>query len=135
MGTQANKQLLERIYAGLSQGRTELLFDSLDENAQWTIIGSTPLSGTFHGKREIMDVLITPLRAQLASRIAFSVERVIAEDEHVVLLMRGQATSVTGAPYNQTYCIVARIIGDRIVEMTDYVDTELVTQALFAGAH
>jgi ketosteroid isomerase-like protein len=133
MSTEANKRLLEQVYTGLSRGNTDLLFDSLHEGARWTIIGSTPLSGVFHGKQAIMDGLITPLRARLASRIAFSFERLIAEGEHVVMQMRGNATASTGDPYNQTYCIVARIVDGRIVEMTDYVDTELATQALFGG--
>lgn len=133
MNTDANKRLLEQIYTDLSQGDIGLLFDSLHEDARWTIIGSTPLSGAYHGKQAIMDGLITRLRAQLASRIAFSPERLIAEGEHVVMQAHGHATAITGAPYNQTYCIVVRIVEDRIVEMTDYVDTELITQALFGG--
>ena len=43
---------------------------------------------------------------------------------------RGQATAVTGLPYDNTYCIVARIVNGQIREMTDYIDTELVTRAL-----
>ena len=131
--TEANKRLLERVYTDLSRGNARPLFDSLHEDARWTIIGSTPLSGVYHGKQAIMDGLITRLRAQLASRIAFSFERLIAEGEHVVMQAHGHATTITGAPYNQSYCIVARIVDDRIVEMTDYADTELVTQALFGG--
>jgi hypothetical protein len=44
----------------------------------------------------------------------------------------GQATAITGLAYDNTYCIVARIVDGQIREMTDYVDTELITRALFA---
>ena len=37
-----------------------------------------------------------------------------------------------GGPYNNTYCIVCRIADGKIKEMTDYVDTELITSALGA---
>jgi ketosteroid isomerase-like protein len=38
---------------------------------------------------------------------------------------------VTGRPYNNVYCIVCRFADGKIQEMTDYVDTELITTALF----
>ena len=41
---------------------------------------------------------------------------------------------MTGLPYNNTYCIVARFVDGKIVEMTDYVDTELISTALFGTA-
>ena len=47
------------------------------------------------------------------------------------MLARGAATSAQGGPYNNTYCIVAHVVDGRFVELTDYVDTELIVQALF----
>jgi ketosteroid isomerase-like protein len=47
---------------------------------------------------------------------------------------RRRATTITGRPYNNSYCIVGRIEDGRIVEMTDYIDTELITQNLLAAA-
>ena len=124
------KQLLEHVYRELSAGNTQPLLDSLADDVQWTIIGSTELSGTYHGKREVTDNLLARLRARLATPITFTFERFIADGEYVAMQARGQATAVTGLPYNNTYCIVARIVNGQIREMTDYIDTELVTRAL-----
>jgi ketosteroid isomerase-like protein len=44
---------------------------------------------------------------------------------------QGRATAKSGKPYNNTYCIVCRIVDGKI-KMTDYVDTELITSALGA---
>jgi ketosteroid isomerase-like protein len=52
---------------------------------------------------------------------------------HPDMQARGQATAVTGLAYDNTYCIVARITDGQIREMTDYVDTELITRALFGA--
>jgi ketosteroid isomerase-like protein len=71
-------------------------------------------------------------RARLATPVAFTFERFIADGEYVVMQARGQATAVSGLAYDNTYCIVARIVDGQIREMTDYVDTELITRALFA---
>ena len=129
-----SKQLLERVYQEVSRGNPQPLLDSLADDVQWTIIGSTELSGVYHGKREVIDNLLGRLRARLATPVTFVIERLIAEGEYVVMQARGQATAVTGLAYNNTYCIVARIVNGRIREMTDYVDTELITRALFGAA-
>jgi ketosteroid isomerase-like protein len=64
--------------------------------------------------------------------VTFTIDRLIAEGEYVVMQARGRATAITGRAYDNTYCIVARIVDGQIREMTDYIDTELITRALFA---
>jgi uncharacterized protein len=44
---------------------------------------------------------------------------------------RGRGTAKSGRSYNNTYCIVSRISDGKVREMTDYVDTESITSALF----
>ena len=62
----ANKQLLQRVYAEISKGNVQPLLDSLADDVEWTIIGSTALSGTSRGKQEVIDKLLKPIRARLA---------------------------------------------------------------------
>jgi hypothetical protein len=42
------------------QRNSPALLDSLDENVRWTIIGSTPLSGTYVGRPEVVENLLAP---------------------------------------------------------------------------
>ena len=129
----ANKQLLQHVYAEISKGNVQPLLDSLADDVEWTIIGSTALSGTSRGKQEVIDKLLKPIRARLADGpIVFQPERFIAEGEYVVMQAKGRATALSGKPYNNTYCIVCRIVGGKVKEMVDYVDTELITSALGA---
>jgi ketosteroid isomerase-like protein len=129
----ANKQLLRHVYAEISKGNVQPLLDSLADDVEWTIIGSTALSGTSRGKQEVVDKLLKPIRARLADGpIVFQPERFIAEGEYVVMQAQGRATALSGKPYNNTYCIVCRIVDGKVKEMTDYVDTELITTALCA---
>ena len=133
MSTAENKHLLEHVYAELSPGRVQALLESLADDIQWTIIGTTILSGTSHGKAEVIEKILKPLRARLADGpIVFSFERFIAEGEYVVMQAHGQATAKNGKPYNNTYCIVCRIVDGKLKEMTDYLDTELIASALGA---
>jgi uncharacterized protein len=129
----ANKQLLRHVYAEISKGNVQPLLDSLADDVEWTIIGSTALSGTSRGKQEVIDKLLKPIRARLADGpIVFQPERFIAEGEYVVMQAQGCATALSGKPYNNTYCIVCRIVDGKVKEMVDYIDTELITSALGA---
>jgi uncharacterized protein len=130
-----SKQLLQRVYTEVSRGNPQPLIDSLAEDVQWTIIGSTPLSRTYHGKHEVLNGLLAGIRARLAGALVFSFQRFIAEGEYVVMQATGTATAISGRPYNNTYCVVARIVDGKIHEMTDYADTELVTTALFGDSN
>ena len=133
MDTTANKQLLQDIYAQISRGNLQPLLDSMADDIQWTIIGSTAVSGTSRGKQEVIDQLLRPIRARLTDGpIVFQPERFIAEGEFVVMQAKGRATALSGKPYNNTYCIVCRIVDGKVKEMIDYVDTELITSALGA---
>ena len=128
-----NKQLLRRVYAEISKGNVQPLLDSLADDVEWTIIGTTALSGTSRGKQEVIDKLLKPIRARLADGpIVFQPERFIAEGEYVVMQAEGRATALSGKPYNNTYCIVCRIVDGKVKEMVDYIDTELITSALGA---
>jgi ketosteroid isomerase-like protein len=129
----ANKQLLRHVYAEISKGNVQPLLDRLADDVEWTIIGSTALSGTSRGKQEVIDKLLKPIRARLADGpIVFQPERFIAEGEYVVMQAHGRATALSGKPYNNTYCIVCRIVDGKVKEMVDYIDTELITSALGA---
>lgn len=133
MGAAGNKELVRHLYGELSRGNSQPLREHLAADVVWTIIGSTRLSGTFRGRDEVTGKLFAPLAAALGSPIRFDVGRLIAEGDIVVMEARGEATSAAGQPYNNQYCIVFRLADGKLAEVTDYVDTELITSSLFPG--
>jgi uncharacterized protein len=132
MGAPENKHLMQRIFAEFAKGNPELFLASMAEDFRWTIMGTTKFSGTYQGKQAVIDKLLTPLIAQLNGPICVTADRFIAEDDYVVMQGHGTATTKTGKPYNNTYCMVWRIAQGKIQEMTEYLDTELVTAAFGA---
>jgi hypothetical protein len=48
----------------------------------------------------------------------------------VVAECQGDATTVAGEPYANTYCFVIRIVEGKLREMTEYMDTALVERVL-----
>lgn len=130
MLTDANKQLMRTIFDELSRGNSRPFVDCLADDVSWTVMGRTRWSKTYRGKPAVLGELLGPLGARLADRYRATAERVLADGDFVVVQARGQAVTKEGLPYNNEYCFVYRIEGGRIKEVTEYLDTELVTSAL-----
>jgi ketosteroid isomerase-like protein len=128
--TAANKQLLQHIYAELAQGNSRPLLDAMAEDFTWTIRGRTPWSRTYRGKRAVREELLKPLFANFADRYTASIRRILADGDHVVVEFRGRVTTRAGKPYHNEYCMVYRLVGGKLHEVTEYLDTELVTAVL-----
>jgi ketosteroid isomerase-like protein len=70
-----NKDRLRDVYTAVSAGDAQPLLAALADDVEWTIIGSTRLSGTFRGKQEVLDGLLRPLASRLAGPIRFTFDR------------------------------------------------------------
>ena len=132
MQANANKELMQRIMAELARGNGKPFVDSMAQDMRWTISGRTRWSGTYDGKRAVLDDLLRPLFAQFATQYTNSAHRYIAEGDYVVVECRGSVTTQAGKAYDNTYCYVCRFSGGKLKELTEYLDTELVASALEA---
>ena len=129
MGTAENKHFISNMFIELSKGNAEALLGSIADNVRYTIIGTTKYSGTFNGKQELINQLLGPLTAQLEGGIAVTPDNLIADGDYVAMQAHGKARSKNGRSYNNTYCHVFRIANGKVQEVTEYLDTELVTSA------
>jgi ketosteroid isomerase-like protein len=125
-----NKHLVQNIYTELSRGNSRPFVESLAEEVCWTITGTTKWSKTYRGKQAVLTQLLAPLRAQFADQYTAVADRFVAEGDLVVVEVRGRVTTKTGMPYNNTYCYIIRLSGDKLHELTEYMDTELVATVL-----
>jgi uncharacterized protein len=125
-----NKQLMQEIFSELSNGNAEPFREAMAEDFCWTIIGNTPWSGTYRGKQAVLGELMAPLFAQFADRYTNSADRLIAEDDYVVVECRGRVTTKAGTPYNNSYCYVCRLRDGKLRELTEYCDTEQISTVL-----
>jgi ketosteroid isomerase-like protein len=129
MGAAENKQLIQNMFAELSKGNAEAFLANMADDVKFTIIGTTKYSGTCNGKQELIQKVLAPLTAQLDGGITLTPENFIADGDYVAMQARGKATTKSGKPYNNTYCQVFRIANGKVQEITEYLDTELVTSA------
>jgi len=130
VGATENKQLMQHIFAEMAQGNSEPLVASMADDFSWTVSGTTKWSKKYEGKRTVLTELFVPLRARIAGRIRTTAHRFIAEGDLVVVEARGNNLTKGGIPYNNSYCFVFRLEDNRLKEVTEYLDTTLVSTAL-----
>ena len=129
MSATANKQLLQEIFAALAQSNSRPFADAMADDFRWTMVGSNKWAKTYAGKQAVIGELFAALRRKMG-RVTTIAHRFIAEGDHVVVEARGANQTKAGAPYCNTYCFVFRVADGRLAELTEYMDSELVTAVL-----
>lgn len=120
----SNKELVARAFERWRAG-TGGPFELLDEQAEWTITGSSPYSRTYPSRRDFMDEVIGPFNARLSSPLVPTVRGLYADGDTVVVLFDGQAMAIDGLAYRNTYAWLLRMDNGRVVEVTAVFDTRL----------
>jgi uncharacterized protein len=130
MSAAENKQLMQYIFSELSKGNSKPFVGSMADDFRWTITGTTKWSKTYEGRQAVLTELFTSLRAKVRGKITTTAHRFIADEDYVAVEARGSNTTNAGLPYNNRYCFVFRLAEGKLQELTEYLDTELVTAAL-----
>ena len=125
-----NKSLVERLFEQRSRGNPAPFIDAMADDFVWRIIGTTAWSGAYVGKADIRERLTKPLYAQLTAPTRLTPSRILADGDHVVVECDGDATTVRGERYANTYCMVIRLADGKLRELTEYMDTALVDRVL-----
>lgn len=126
MGAAENKALMQHICDELAKGNSKPFVETMADDFCWTVTGTTKWSRTYEGKQAVLTELLAPLAAQFADQYKNFADRLIAEDDYVVVECRGQVTTKSGKPYNNVYCWVCRMAGGKLRHLTEYMDTQLV---------
>jgi len=130
MSTAENKKLLESIFSELSVGNSRPFVEAMADDFSWTVTGTTKWSKKYAGKSVVLGELFGTLTSRMDGRIKTIPDRFIAEDDVVVVEAHGSNTTKSGKPYNNRYCFVFRVSAGKLKEVTEYLDTELVSSAL-----
>ena len=92
MSEQDNKDIIERGYAAFSNGDVEAVMNLFDDDIEWVQPGGSAVSGTFHGKAEVMEHL-----GQLAEKsLTVKLLQLVAEGDTVVAVTEVTVGGETG---------------------------------------
>jgi ketosteroid isomerase-like protein len=103
MSASDNKQTIRNNFEQLAFGNGAPLLDSLADDVQWKIIGTTVLSKTLNGKQAVIDELLVPFREALVEgHIHIHVDNLLADGDYVVVQGRGEAGRSVRSPSTST---------------------------------
>ena len=92
MSEQDNKEAIERGYAAFASGDIEAVMSLFDDDIEWVQPGQSAVSGTFHGKAEVMEHL-----GRLAEKsLTVKLSQLVAEGDTVIAITEVTAGGETG---------------------------------------
>lgn len=127
--SESNRATLATIFEGLSNRDGAAFWDALADDAVWVAMGENSWSGTYRGKAEIRQNLIGPLRARIGAPRNV-VDRIIVDGDWAAVQFRGDNQTAEGERYDNRYVFILRLRDGLIVEIAEYMDTELTTRVL-----
>jgi ketosteroid isomerase-like protein len=117
----ANKALVQ---AGFDRWRaaTGSPFELLAPDAEWTIVGSSPLSKTY-SRQAFLDEVIGPFNARMATPLVPLVRGIYADGDMVIIFFDASATTRDNQPYRNTYTWYFQMKASKVVNVVAFFDT------------
>jgi hypothetical protein len=109
MSEQDNAEVIKRGYEAFSAGDVEAVMNSFDDDIEWIQPGASAISGTYHGKSEVMEYL-----GRLAEKsVTVKVERLVSDGDTVVALTHITMGDEVATTPMYSLCATARPSGSK----------------------
>ena len=125
--TKENKEIAIKFFEALSSGSATYLDFYNEDSIIWTA-GDNDIGGT-RSKKEIVD-FAEGILAAFPTGIIFNITGITAENERVAVEVSGEAVHASGKPYNNKYHFLLTIKDGKILELKEYMDTQLAAKIL-----
>jgi hypothetical protein len=125
--TDQNKKITKEFFEALSNGSDEYLDFYTDESIIWTA-GNNAIGGT-RTKEEVVSFAQNILAA-FPTGIKFNITGITAEGDRVAVEIDGEAVHASGETYNNQYHFLLIIKDGKILELKEYMDTQLAAKIL-----
>lgn len=99
------------------------VFDLLADDVEWTVAGSSPVSGVYRSRQDFMERAVKPIQARLATPIVPEVTHLLAQGDAVVVIWNGTAAMRDGGTYSNRYAWYLELEEGRIVRAVAFLDT------------
>jgi hypothetical protein len=126
-----NKRAVSAFFDAMNRGDSAFIVDSYAEDGEVVTMGNTLISGA-RGKAEIAQFAGGVLDA-FPDGLAFTIHSMTAEDDRVAVEAESNGTHASGRPYNNHYHFLFRFRDGKVLRLSEYMDTELVTDVLCGG--
>ena len=122
-----NKKIATEFFNSLSSGTEDYLDFYTDDSTIWTA-GDNAIGGT-RSKKEIVE-FAQGILAAFPNGITFNITGMTAEDDRVAVEVSGESIHASGKPYNNKYHFLLIIRDGKIIQLKEYMDTQLAAKIL-----
>ena len=122
-----NKEIATKFFHSLSSGNQDYLDFYTDDSIIWTA-GDNAIGGT-RSKKEIVE-FAQGILAAFPDGITFKITGMTAEDDRVAVEVSGESIHASGQPYNNKYHFLLVIRDEKIIQLKEYMDTQLAAKIL-----
>ncbi len=129
--TGKNKELTRIFIDAIGRGDAAFIADAYAENGRLYTMGHTLISGVYD-KANIREFAGGVLEA-FPDGIRYTIHNMTAEEDRVAVEATGEGLHVSGRLYRNHYHFLFLWRDGKLVELKEYMDTELVTEVLCAG--
>lgn len=119
--TAQNEASVRDAFEGWAAGSASV-FDLLSPDVRWTIHGSGPVAGTYHGVEDFLQRGSVPLMSRLAGPLTPDVHHIWAAEDRVIIRFGASATTTSGSPYRNQFVWIFRMEDGRVVEAEAFLD-------------
>ncbi len=126
-----NKALVAEFFDILNRNDVPALLDLYAEDGEVTTMGNTLISGT--SGKEAIGAAASGALDVFPQGLKFTVHDVIADGDGVAVEAESHGEHISGKTYNNQYHFKFRFRDGKLVELKEYMDTELVTDVLCGG--
>jgi ketosteroid isomerase-like protein len=122
-----NKEIATEFFNSLSSGTEGYLDFYTDDSTIWTA-GDNAIGGT-RTKEEVIE-FAQGILAAFPNGITFNITGMTAEDDRVAVEVSGESIHASGQPYNNRYHFLLIIRDGKIIQLKEYMDTQLAAKIL-----
>ena len=126
-----NKELTRAFINAIGRGDAPYIADTYADDGHLYTMGHTLISGTYD-KATIREFAGSVLES-FPDGLDYTIHNMTAEDDRVAVEATGEGTHVSGKPYTNHYHFLFVWRDEKLVQLKEYMDTELVTEVICGG--
>jgi ketosteroid isomerase-like protein len=119
---------VREMFKGLEKGDGAAFFEQVADDVDWTVMGTHPLAGHYHSKKDFIAGTFAKLAQVLPQGAQLHVEHLLVKDDQAVVELHSLATAKNGMRFDNRYCWVVYFQGGRIVRVRAYLDSAMVAR-------
>jgi ketosteroid isomerase-like protein len=126
-----NTAIVRQALEDISNQNVEGLLAIIDDDIDFRLMGTSPLSRRLHGKEEYLGI-VAEVGSYLDGFIQLTVDDLIPAGEWVIVRASGHAKmKATGEDYDNQYCMMWKLKDGKVVKLREYCCTKMIMEYFF----